>query len=99
MSEAPPPAEQLAFSKAEEAPANALVGKSILFKWPVVGWCVGKITARNLDGRSYRQIEGERVTVNFQIFYELDQQTVKTVLRLTEYGGEEDMAWRLLDEL
>ena len=33
------------------------------------------------------------------IYYELDQQTVKTVLRLSEYGGEEDMAWHLLDEL
>ena len=56
-------------------------------------------TVQHFDGRSYRQIEGERVTVNFLIFYELDQQVVKTVLRLAEYGGEEDWAWYLLDEL
>ena len=41
---------------------------------------------------------GERVKVNFLIFYEIDQQDVKTVLRLAEYGGDEDMSWILLDK-
>ena len=42
-------AEQLAFSKEEEAPGDALVGKSILYNWPVVGWCVGQVVERNTD--------------------------------------------------
>ena len=50
-----------------------------------------------MDARSYKMVEGERVKVNFLIFYEIDQQDVKTVLRLAEYGGDEDMSWILLD--
>ena len=42
----PPSAEQLAFSKEKEAPGDALVGKSILYNWPVVGWCVGQVVER-----------------------------------------------------
>ena len=45
----PPSAEQLAFSKEKEAPGDALVGKSILYNWPVVGWCVGQVVERNTD--------------------------------------------------
>jgi hypothetical protein len=52
---------------------------------PVVGWCVGQVVERNTDGRSFKTIDGERVKVNFLIFYEIDQQTVKTVLRLDDY--------------
>ena len=91
----PPSAEQLAFSKEKEAPGDALVGKSILYNWPVVGWCVGQVVERNTDGRSFKTIDGERVKVNFLIFYEIDQQTVKTVLRLDDYGSE----WVLLASL
>jgi hypothetical protein len=47
---------------------------------------------RNTDGRSFKTIDGERVKVNFLIFYEIDQQTVKTVLRLHDYDSE----WVLL---
>ena len=42
-------AEQLAFSKEKEAPGDVLVGKSILYNWPVVGWCVGQVVERNTD--------------------------------------------------
>jgi len=59
---------------------------------PVVGWCVGQVVERNTDGRSFKTIDGERVKVNFLIFYEIDQQTVKTVLRLDDYDSE----WVLL---
>jgi len=48
--------------------------------------------ARNTDGRSFKTIGGERVKVNFLIFYEIAQQTVKTVLRLDDYDSE----WVLL---
>lgn len=55
---------------------------------------------RNCDARFFKKIDGERVTTNFVIFYELDQQTVKTALRLDDFGGEdEDGSWVLLEEL
>ena len=92
----PPTAEQLTFSKGASA-ADALVGRHILYKWPVVGWCVGKIAVRNQDARSFKVMEDERVKVNFIIFYEIDQQTVKTVLRLNEYNGDEESSWVLLE--
>ena len=38
---------------------------------PVVGWCVGQVVERNTDGRSFKMIDGERVKVNFLIFYEM----------------------------
>ena len=40
----------------------------------------------------FKMIEGERAKVNFLIFYEIDQQAVKTVLRLEDY----DSGWVLL---
>jgi len=95
----PPSAEQLAFSKEAAAPADELVGKSILFKWPVVGWCVGKITERNTNARYFKKIEDKNEKINFFIFYEIDQDTVKTVLRLKDYGGEEESSWVLLESL
>ena len=58
---------------------------------------MGKIVERNLDARSYKMIDGERTKVNFLVHYEIDQDTVKTVLRLEEYGGDEEGAWVLLD--
>ena len=53
---------------------------------------MGQVVERNTDGRSFKTIDGERVKVNFLIFYEIDQQTVKTVLRLHDYDSE----WVLL---
>jgi len=87
-----PSAEQLAFSKEKEVPGDALVGVSILYNWRVVGWCVGQVVERNTDGRLFKTIGGERVKVNFLIFYEIAQQTVKTVLRLDDHDSE----WVLL---
>ena len=43
----------------------------------------------------FKTIDGERVKVNLIIFYEIDQQTVKTVLRLDDYDSE----WVLLASL
>ena len=64
---------------------------------PSVGWCVGQIIQRNKDARSFKVFEEQRVKVNFLIHYEIDQQIVKTALRLDEYDGEEDAAWVLLE--
>ena len=62
-----------------------------------MGWCVGKIVSRNQDARSFKTIEGERIKVNFLVFYEIDQQTAKSALRLDEYNGDEDASWVLLE--
>ena len=47
----------------------------------------------------YKKIEGQRVKVNFYLFFQVDQETVKTCLRLEEYGGDDDFAWVILDEI
>ena len=60
------------------------------------GWCVGKIVSRNLDTKQYKNIDGQRIKVNFIIYYELDQDTVKTVLQLSAYGGDDVGSWMLL---
>ena len=36
--------------------------------------------------------------MNFFIYYEIDDTTVPTVLRLDEYGGRDDHSWVLLHE-
>ena len=33
------------------------------------------------------------------IYYEMDGDTIKTVLRLSEYGGEDEGSWVLLEPL
>ena len=78
----------------EASSDDELVGRHVLYKWPVVGWCVGKIVERNQDAQGDG---GERIKVNFFIHYEIDQQKAKTVLRLNEYNGDEDGAWVLLE--
>ena len=62
-----------------------------------MAWCVGEIVQRNQDARSFKLIEGERIKVNFIVYYESDQQTAKTVLRLDEYNGDQDASWVLLE--
>ena len=47
---------------------QALVGRSLLYCWPSVGWCVGVITEANGDGR--RKVDGE--VINFFAHYEID---------------------------
>ena len=39
---------------------------------------------------------GKKEKVNFYIYYPMDESEVKTVLRLSEYGGHDEMAWVLL---
>ena len=50
-----------------------------------------------MDARAYRKIDGERVNVNFSIYYEIDDNVVPTVLRLEEYGGQEESSWVMLE--
>ena len=60
--------------------------------WWAGAWDRSWSATANTDGRSFKTIGGERVKVNFLIFYEIAQQTVKTVLRLVDYDSE----WVLL---
>ena len=37
--------------------------------------------------------------MNFIIFYDIDGEDTKTVLRLDEYGGEDEGSWVLLEAI
>ena len=48
-----------------------------------------------MRARSFKVIDQERVKVNFFIHYDIDDDTIKTVLRLDEYDGNEEGSWVL----
>ena len=97
LADLPPPAEALDFCKGG-SPADALIDRLLLFNWPVVGWCVGKITSRNTDARcTTRLADGATAKKNFNIFYEIDGEEVGSVLRADEYGGDEEFSWVMLE--
>jgi hypothetical protein len=76
---------------------KALAGREILFNWPVVGWCVGKLVP-NTDGRRRVSHKGAKVCPNFWAYYEIDQQELPHFLSPTEYGQEGGPgAWVLLE--
>ena len=93
----PPLADALVFSKEQVSEAaEALVGRSILFNWPVIGWHAGVLQWRVADGRIKRNGEA----CNFYVFYDVDDDEVPTALRLEDYGGEDDDehgSWVLLE--
>ena len=91
----PPSVEALAFSKEESAAADVLVGKSILYHWPVIGWHVGVLQQRITD----RRIKRGGKQCNFTIFYEVDDDEVPTALQLDEYDLDDDGGWVLLQEV
>ena len=62
-----------------------------------MGWCVGTIKARNTDGRFTKTIDGQCEKANFIVYYEMDDEEVKTVLRAAEHGGDEEGAWVLIE--
>ncbi|KAJ1636435.1 hypothetical protein T492DRAFT_385672 [Pavlovales sp. CCMP2436] len=47
---------------------DAMVGRSILYRWPGVGWCSGVVSRRNIDQR--RKVAGS--VVNYYVAYETD---------------------------
>ena len=64
----------------------------------MVDGVVGKITQRNFNPRiSKKMEEGSMTKVNFHIYYEIDEDEVKTVLRADEYDGDGDGSWVLLE--
>ena len=87
----PPPAEAL---ETKNPAQQVLVGESVLYCWPSVGWCVGVIKEANTD-RRYK-MKGE--AINFYIHYEIDDDTSAHVLSLdTSYNGEGVVSWMLLE--
>eukprot|EP00966_Prymnesium_polylepis_P022050 506753-Prymnesium_polylepis.1 len=66
----PPPAAALV---PKDPAQETLVGRSVLFCWQAVGWCVGVITEANGDKRF--KVNGE--VVNFYIHYEIDDNQSK----------------------
>ena len=74
---------------------DTLVGRSLLYCWPSVGWCVGVITEAGTDRRF--KIDGE--VVNFYVHYEIDDDTSRHVLTCEAYGGDGDGSWVLLEAL
>ena len=67
-----------------------------LYNWPVVGWCVGTIKARNTDARFSKTIDSQREKVNFIIYYEVDDDNSKHALSLAAFGEDKD--WVLLEK-
>jgi len=57
------------------------IGRTMLFNWPVVGWCLGNITERNLNARLK---VGGRVA-NFKVFYPCNSTTATHALHLDSY--------------
>ena len=84
---APPPDEQLEFRNPE---GTKLIDHHILFRWPDVGWCKGKIVAVNTDARC--RVGDNKI--NFFIYYEVDGDTSKHHLSASNYGPESE--WVLL---
>ena len=80
----------------------ALVGRLILYNWPVIGWHTGVLQRRVTDGR----IKRDNVTCNFYVYYEIDDDEVPTALCLANYrlhddkgdGGDEG-GWMLLEAM
>ena len=92
-----PTAAQLEY---RNAAAAQLVGKCILFNWQhdwqAAGWCLGKITRANTDGRIVR----EGVPANFFVYYEIDEEEAKHSLELVEHGHQEvPNAWVLFTSM
>ena len=91
----PPPAEAL---EVKNDTQEILVGMSLLYCWPSVGWCVGVIKEANKD-RRYKMQEG---VVNFWVHYEIDRRrhrTARAQLTLDTYGGDGVGSWVLLEEI
>ena len=90
----PPTNEALTFSKQPVAEAEALVGRSILYNWPCIGWYPGVLQRRVMDGG---RIKRSSKSCNFYIYYKVDDDEVPSVLSLDEYGSEEEGGWLLLE--
>ena len=57
----------------------------------VVGRCLGKITKRNMIPQVNKVLaDGSRQKINFYVYYEIDQEEVKTLLLTDWYDGDDE---------
>ena len=82
----PPSAAQLEFGNEE---GDALVGRHILYNWEGVGWCEGMIEERN----TIPKIRLGGVTVNFWVYYPLDENLSRHVLDVDSYQWGAGAEW------
>mmetsp|Transcript_30488 Transcript_30488/g.68795 ORF Transcript_30488/g.68795 Transcript_30488/m.68795 type:complete len:85 (-) Transcript_30488:1292-1546(-) len=60
--------------------------------------CFGKITKRNLVPQVNKLMpDGSREKINFYVYYEVDDDEVKTLLRAECYDGDDEGSWVLLE--
>ena len=60
---------------------------------------MGLIKVRNTDGRYSKKLaDGTTAKQNFSVYYEIDGETIGTVLRTDEYDGSDEFSWVLLEE-
>ena len=74
-------------------PLHALVGRSILYHWPAIGWYPGVLQRRQMDGRVKRGGQ----TCNFYVNFEVDDDEVPSALSLDDYDAEGEGGWVLLE--
>ena len=63
----PPPLEQLEF---KSLAAKELKERLILYNWPGLGWCAGRIRRPSADKNKLVKVNGERLPANFIIVYD-----------------------------
>ena len=72
-----------------------LVGRSVLYHWADVGWCSGVIEKAN--GDKSKTVDGDMV--NFEIYYEMDDDLSRHVLELEKYMPDGPAnSWVLLEQ-
>jgi hypothetical protein len=89
--EKPTPAE-LAFG---DIAGDALVGRKVMYNWDEVGWCEGTVDERNTEEEE--EMDGD--TVNFKVYYPIDQNLSSHVLEEVDYAWGPEAAissWVLL---
>ena len=77
---------------------DELVGRTLLFIWAVVGWCVGTMTIARRNKEARCRLEGQ--PYNFLVHYEIDDQEAAHVLQLDMYAQadtQQTNQWTLLE--
>ena len=60
--------------------------------------CMGMIRKRNLVPQVNKVMaDGTREKINFYVYYEIDENEVRTLLRAEWYNGEDEGSWVLLE--
>ena len=84
--EEPPSAAALEPKHPEQ---QRLVGRSLLFNWRAIGWCLGVVERANGDRRF--KMAGD--IVNFYVYYEINGDTSAHALKIDNYGTDHEPRW------